>query len=123
PPGEFARTKRFLDALAILDINTGSVPFDDFPRLVSQRVGSKEKPTVRTVETTQAPFSLNRLASSQSQLPIFNQRVAVIRMNRLDPSPASTLFRGHARVVQPALVEEVTVAIRTCSPGGGGNRV
>src|ERR1043166_7029764 len=31
PPGEFARTQGFLDALAILDINTGSVPFDDFP--------------------------------------------------------------------------------------------
>src|ERR1700752_2050128 len=39
------------------------------------------------------------------------------------PAPASSLFRGHARVVQPTLIEEVAVAICTCSPSGRGNRV
>src|SRR5215468_9260700 len=38
-------------------------------------------------------------------------------MNRFCPPPALRLFRGHARVIKPALIEEVAVAVRTGSPG------
>src|SRR5262245_33119930 len=37
-------------------------------------------------------------------------------MNRFRPPPALRLCRGHACVIQPHLIEEVTVAIRTSSP-------
>ena len=41
PPGHFPRAQAFLSPLAILDIQIDSVPFDDFPRFVSQWVRAK----------------------------------------------------------------------------------
>src|SRR5215475_16029458 len=44
-------------------------------------------------------------------------------MNRFSPSPALRLFRSHACVIEPALIEEVAVTIGTTGPCCRGNRV
>src|SRR5262245_5566439 len=122
-PGEFACPSRFLFPLTTFNIDAGSVPFNDFPRFVSQWVRAKQEPSIGSVEATHTRFSLNRLASNESQLPIFDKSLAIIWMNRLGPPPALSLFRSHARVIQPTLIEEVAVAIRTSSPCRCRNRV
>jgi len=62
PPGEFSHTQGVLSPLTVLDVNTGSVPFNYLPRFVSQRVGTKQEPAIRGVEAPQACFHLTRLA-------------------------------------------------------------
>src|SRR5215469_12510126 len=44
-------------------------------------------------------------------------------MNRRRPTPALRLVGSHARVIQPPLIEEVAVAIRTRGPSQRRNRV
>src|SRR5262249_6279673 len=51
PPGEFSRTQGFLSPLAILNVYTGSVKFEDVARFIPQRVGANEEPSIGTVET------------------------------------------------------------------------
>src|SRR5262249_25410364 len=68
-------------------------------------------------------FRVDRGARGQAGLPILDEFPAVVGMNRVGPSPALCLFRSHAYVIEPALIEEVAIAIRTSSPCCSGNRV
>src|SRR6516225_9901073 len=123
PPGQFAGPQGFLSALAILDLGTGSVPFDDLLRFVSQWIGAKQEPAICTVKASHSRFHVKRLARSQARAPTFDQAVAVIRMDGCSPSPTLGLFRSHARVIEPYLVSEVAVAVRASSPCRRGDRV
>src|SRR5262245_39846675 len=44
-------------------------------------------------------------------------------MNRLRPTPALRLFRGHSSVFEPYLIKEVAVSVPTSSPCCRGNRI
>ena len=123
PPGQFPRTQGFLSPLAILDIYTGSVPFDDVARFIPQWIGAKQEPSIGTVETANTRLRVDRSARSQTRLPILDKSLTVVRMNRFRPPPALRLFGGHARVIEPHLIEEVAVAIRTSSPCRRGDRI
>src|SRR5215469_10133723 len=75
PPGQFARPQGFLSALAVLDIGTGSVPFDDLPGFVSQWIGAKQEPAICPVKASHARFHVKRCARSQACAPAFDQAV------------------------------------------------
>src|SRR5262252_917835 len=49
--------------------------------------------------------------------------LAVVRMNRFGPAPALRLFRGHTGVIEPHLIDRVTVAIRASRPCCCGDRI
>src|SRR5215472_3305957 len=53
-------------SFTVLDIDIDSIPLDDFPRFVSQRVGAKQEPAIGAVETAKARFDLSGFASSQN---------------------------------------------------------
>src|SRR5262249_35085650 len=61
-PGEFARTQHCLSTLAIFDIYVRSVPLDDLPRFTPQRIGANQEPSIRTVETPNPRFRVDRSA-------------------------------------------------------------
>src|SRR5262249_41474654 len=44
-------------------------------------------------------------------------------MNRFRPAPALRVFRGHARVIKPTLIEEVAVTVRPTGPGRCWDRI
>src|SRR5262249_19638028 len=110
-PREFSRTQGFLSPLAILDVHTSSVPLEDVARFIPQRIATNQEPSICSVESANASFRVNRPARSQTQLPLLNKFLAVVGMNRFRPPPALRLFRSHAGVIQPYLVEEVAVAV------------
>src|SRR5215467_1435408 len=116
-PRKFSRPQGFLPSLAILDINTGSVPFEDVARLILQWIGANQEPSIGTIESANPSFRVNRRARSQTRLPLLDESLTVVRMNRFRPAPTLRLFRSHTCVIEPDLIEEVAVAVRTSSPG------
>src|SRR5262249_17125002 len=68
-------------------------------------------------------LGVDRGARSQAQLPLLDESLAVIWMNRFHPAPALRLLSGHARVIEPYLIQEVAVAIGASRPRCCGNRI
>src|SRR5262249_29288227 len=64
-----------------------------------------------------------RRTRSQTCLPLLDKFLTVVRMNRFHPPPALRLFRGHGRVIEPYLVEEVAVAIGASGPRCSGDGI
>src|SRR6516162_10469041 len=122
-PRQFPRMQGLLYPLAILDVYAGSVPFEDVAPFILQWITANQEPSIGTVETANPRFRVNRGTRSQTRLPILDQFLTVVRVNRLRPPPALRLFRSHARVIEPYLIEEVAVAVRTSSPCCRRNRV
>src|SRR5262249_29452567 len=48
---KFSCPQGLLRSLAILNVYTGSVPFDDVIGFIPQRIGADQEPSIRTVET------------------------------------------------------------------------
>src|SRR6185369_7037771 len=117
PPGQFSRAEGFLSTLAILDVCTSSVPFKDVARLIPQRIRANEEPSIGTVlETAHPRLSVDRGARAQTRLPLLDKFLAVVRMNRFCPPPALRVFRRHAHIIEPHLIDEITVAVRPSGP-------
>src|SRR5262249_49795272 len=115
-PGEFSGTQGFLSPLAILNVDTGSVPFKDVARFIPQWIGANQEPSIGSVESTNASFRVDRGARSQTRSPLVAQSFTLVRRMPRRPAPPPRLFRGHPRVVEPHLIQEVTVSIGTSSP-------
>src|SRR4030095_6356346 len=122
-PRKFACKQGFLSTFAILNVDTGSVPFEDLAGFSSQRLGANQERSIRAVEASNPGFSVDRGARSKRRLPHPDKFFTVIRMNRLGPPPALRLLRGLSRVIEPHLIEEVAVAVRTSGPCRRGNRI
>src|SRR6516164_4678428 len=122
-PRQFPRMQGLLYSLAILDVYAGSVPFEDVAPFILQWIAANQEPSIGTVETANPRLGVDRGPGSQTRLPLFDQLLMVLGMNRLRPPPALRLFRSHARVIEPYLIEEVAVAARTSSPSRRGDRV
>src|SRR5262249_2577004 len=82
-----------------------------------------QEPSIGSVEAANPTFGVNRDARSQTGLPVLDKSLTVVGMDRLRPSPALRFFGGQARVIEPHLIEEVTVAVWTRSPCCRRNRV
>src|SRR5262245_42975891 len=112
PPGQFPRTQGLLPPLAILDVYTGPVPFEDVAPCIPQWIAANQEPSIGTVETANSRLRVDRGARSQTQLPLLDKFRTVVWVNRFRPPPALRSLRSHPRVIEPYLVQEVAVAIR-----------
>src|SRR4029077_16407520 len=88
-----------------------------------RRSSTEKKPTIRAIETTESCFNFTRLTSSQNGLPKIDKYFQVVRVKGSGPAPITRLFGGEAGIVKPALIEEVSRAVRTSGPGKRGDRV
>src|SRR5262249_12680627 len=97
-PGDLARAQSLLPPLAVLDIEIGSMPSGDLPRLVAQRVRANQEPPIDAIITAHACFRVHRSARSHARLPMLYESRAVLRMNGLRPPGTRRPLRGHPRV-------------------------
>src|SRR5215472_2723827 len=88
-----------------------------------QWIAANQEPSIGSVETANARLRIDRGPGSQARLPLFDKSLTVVGTNRFRPSPPLRLFRSHARVIEPYLIEEVAAAVRTSSPCRSGNRI
>src|SRR5258708_28121673 len=76
-----------------------------------------------SVEAAHARFHLTRLPGGQNRSPVVEQRWKVLGIDRRIPAPAAGLMETEARVVAPALMQEIDVPIRQRSPYQSGKRM
>src|SRR5690348_1128300 len=62
----FTAPEGLLRQFSVLDVEIDSVPLDDVPRFVSQRVGTKQEPAICAVKTTKACFSLSWFSTNEN---------------------------------------------------------
>src|SRR5258708_2180356 len=62
----FTSLEGLLRPFSVLDVQIDSVPLDDVPRFVSQRVGTKQEPAICAVKTAKACFSLSRFSTNEN---------------------------------------------------------
>src|SRR6266851_4717871 len=103
-------------ALSVFDVGIRSEPFDNLSIVVERRSGTEEKPTIHAIETAQSSFSFTRLARSRDGSPVVHKAFHIIRMKGTRPAPIACLFGREARIVEPALIEEVSGAVSTSGP-------
>src|SRR6516165_769399 len=97
--------------LLILDVDAGSIPFDDFPALVSQWHLATCHPAVFPVRPPYAGFVLEDFTARQAGTPLVNNACDVIGMNGGRPFPPLELIHGDTNIFQPALIEVIKVPI------------
>src|SRR5258708_22970994 len=80
--------QKALSALAILDVGCRSVPFDDVPRLVTQRHAADQEPAIFPVGGPSQPrFIVERLPRLQGGAPFLHMLADVFGMKFGLPSP------------------------------------
>src|SRR3954470_4888031 len=100
-----------------------AVPLHDCPCLVAQGIGAEQEPPILTVVAAYARFGIDRRASGEAPLPVFDEARHVVRVNPDTPAPTDRLFHREAGVVKPAIAEEVAIPVGTGGPGRRWDRV
>src|SRR5882762_3277686 len=112
-----------LGTLAFLDVDSGSVPFDDVAGIIAEGDAAGQPPAVIAVGPTQADSYFGRLASGEGRTPLVDVPGEIIRMNYESPIPAQRVLHGQAGSFQPTSIDEINGAISAGAPDMGGNRV
>ena len=93
------------------------------PSLSKRRSGTEKKPPIHAIETAYACFNFTWFARSQNGSPVIDKSVHVVRVKGNCPAPITGLFGREAGIVEPALIEEVSGAVRTSGPRERGDGV
>src|SRR5580658_4224735 len=99
--------------LTILDIGAGAVPFDDVAGLVAHGYFLVQHPSVLPVCAPHARFEPKWLAAREACSPARDERAHVVSVHRRRPIPALEILQSESNKLEPALVEEVQVPVRT----------
>src|ERR1700719_2365952 len=109
--------------LSVFDVGIRSEPSDNLSIVVERRSRTEEKPTIHAIETAQPSFNFTWLARRENGSPVGHKSVHIVRMKGTRPAPIARLFGREARIVEPALIEEVSGTVSTSGPGERRNRV
>ncbi len=76
----------------------------------------REEPSIGSIETTHARLRVDWFPRSQTRLAAFDKLREVFGVNGGLPAATGCFLQGEAGVLAPALIQEVDVPIRACSP-------
>src|SRR5438874_13608889 len=93
-------------ALAVLDIDSRSVPLDDISLLIAQRHGAHQEPAIFPVGAPQTQFILARFPDSHVRAPLFHDSREVFRMNCASCS-CDPHRQRKARGFKPTLIDAI----------------
>src|SRR5216684_4164015 len=116
-------TELSFSALQVLNVSIRSIPVENVARFVAQWLSPKQKPSIRSVESTQPAFDLTRLARRQKSAPFIGDFLQVFRMNGILPSPAAYRFMGQPGIVVPSPIPKFSCTIRRTTPHKSRDRV
>src|SRR5580698_9427626 len=95
----------FFRGLALLNIQAGSIPFENVSVVVANRHFAVEHPAVFSVGSADARFVFEDFSARQRASPLVHNPVDVLRMNESRPIPAGHLVQSGAQVFHPGLAE------------------
>src|SRR5439155_24236326 len=104
-------------ALAQLsDIGAGAEPFDDIPAGVADRHAARFEPAILAVAAANAVFDVVRVMPRDRFQPKVARRLAVVRVQRLEPLPPEQVRLCNACVLRPLRAKVIACAIRRRRP-------
>src|ERR1700730_248994 len=81
-----ALAKRDLGQLAVLDIGSGPIPFDNAARLVAHRLGFEPEPAKSAIEAPKASFQAASPTGLPYCAPLLQHALPVVRMKSARPA-------------------------------------
>src|ERR1700745_2606402 len=81
-------TKPPLAVAQLRDVGAGAEPFDDIPAGVADRYAARLEPAILAVAAANAVFDVVSVVPCDRIQPETTRRLAVVRVQRLEPSPA-----------------------------------
>src|SRR5438105_5443891 len=104
-------------ALAQLrDVGAGAEPFDDIPAGVADRHAARFEPAILAVAAANAVFDVVSVVPCDRCQPETPRRLAVVRVQRLEPSPTEQVRLFKAGVLRPLRTKIIAGAIRRRRP-------
>ena len=115
--GVLERAAEPLLAVAQLrDVGAGAEPFDDIPAGVADRYAARLEPAILAALVANAVFDVVRVVPRDRFQPETPRRLAVVRVQRLEPSPTKQVRLFKACVLRPLRAEVIARAIRRRRP-------
>src|SRR5438067_2996961 len=110
--GVLERAAEPLLAVAQLrDVGAGAEPFDDIPAGVTDRYAARLEPAILAVAVANAVFDVVRVVPRDRCQPETPRRLAVVRVQRLEPSPTEQVRLFKPGVFRPLRTKIVARAI------------
>src|SRR5439155_22382126 len=98
------------------DVSAGAEPFDDIPASVADRCAARLEPAILAVAAANAVFDVVSVVPCDRCQPETPRRLAVVRVQRLEPSPTKQVRVFNACVLRPLRAEVIARAIRSRRP-------
>src|SRR5438876_86671 len=115
--GVLERAAEPLLAVAQLrDVSAGAEPFDDIPAGVVDRYAARLEPSILAVAVANAVFDVVRVVPRDRFQPETPRWLAIVRVQRLEPSPTKQVCLCNACVFRPLRAEVIACAIRRRRP-------
>src|SRR5882762_10077346 len=115
--------QRLRSTLALLDVDSGSVPLNDVAEVIAQGHGAGQPPAIIAVRPAEAHFTLAGLASGEGAAPLFDVTREIIGMNYGGPIPAERVLHAEAGSFEPTAIDEIHGAVGAGAPDMRGNGV
>src|SRR5437773_1981815 len=104
-------------ALAQLsDVGAGAEPFDDIPAGVADRYAARLEPAILAVAAANAVFDVVRVMPRDRFQPKVARRLAVVRVQRLEPLPPEQVRLGNTCMLRPLRAKVIARAVRRRRP-------
>ncbi|MGA8450990.1 MAG: hypothetical protein WB707_12225 [Candidatus Acidiferrales bacterium] len=113
----------FFRALALLNIQTRSIPLYDVAALIPKRHLAMKHPAVFSICPPDTSLVFEDLSGREAGQPFLNNPVKIFGMNEILPIPAAHLFQCGAQIFQPGFIEVIEVAVGRGRVDERGNRI
>jgi hypothetical protein len=118
---ELASAELSLRPLAILNIDTRSMPLDNLAAVIAHCYFVVQHPTIFPVGAEDASFMQEGFAAGQRHAPVFHDSFDILGMYERCPLPALQILQRPPDVPEPCLIEEIETAVgRTRMKQAGG---
>jgi hypothetical protein len=104
----------FFGSLAILDIDTRSMPLENSSITGAQREFMVQHPAIFAISPPHSCGSLEALSRSERLSPLLNKALDIFRMNPGSPFPSQQALQRLPNEIQPGPIEEIEVTVRSC---------
>ena len=118
-----ASAELFFGSLAVLNVNTRSIPLDNVAVLVAHGYFVVQHPAIFAVRPPDACFMQEGFTTGQGRAPLLNDSFDIVGMNARRPFPALQLFQRPTYILQPSLIEEIEVAVGQTGVNQAGGRI
>ncbi len=97
--------------LALLNVETRSIPLDDVAVRIAKWHFPVEHPAVFSIRAADSSFVFEDFSSREAGSPLGHNPLNVLRVNHSCPIPASHFVQSDAQVFEPRSIEVIEVTV------------